>query len=131
LLVPRFVPKSRAERPRDVDPAGQVLVTATLAALIFSVIEGPDLGWTHAVVLGAQVLAVLGVAALIRVETRLCEPLLELRFFGSIPFSGATAIAFGALFSLTGFLFLNTCTCRTTAACPRPRRGCTPCRWRP
>ncbi len=47
-------------------------------------------------------------AALIAYELRRVEPLLELRFFRSAPFSGASLIAVCAFASLGGFLFLNT-----------------------
>jgi EmrB/QacA subfamily drug resistance transporter len=108
LLVPRFVPESRAALPRRLDPAGQILVIATLGTLIYSVIEGPDRGWLDPLVIGMQVLAALGAIFLGLVENRLHQPLLELRFFASVPFTGASLIAFGSFFSLTGFLFLNT-----------------------
>jgi predicted MFS family arabinose efflux permease len=45
---------------------------------------------------------------LIAYELRRREPLLELRFFRSAPFSGASAIAVLAFAAMGGFLFLNT-----------------------
>ena len=36
------------------------------------------------------------------------EPLVDLRFFRSLPFSGATVTAVSAMGALGGFLFLNT-----------------------
>ena len=50
-------------------------------------------------------MALLG---LIGYEPRRDEPLLDLRFFRSAPFSGATVIAVCAFAALGGFLFLNT-----------------------
>jgi len=47
-------------------------------------------------------------AALIWQETHHAEPLIELRFFRSVPFSGATVIAVCAFAALGGYLFLNT-----------------------
>jgi MFS family permease len=41
-------------------------------------------------------------------EPRRVDPLVELRFFRSVPFSGATLIAVSAFAALGGFLFLNT-----------------------
>ena len=46
--------------------------------------------------------------ALLFYEPRRREPLLDLRFFRSAPFSGATVIAVSAFAALGGFLFLNT-----------------------
>jgi MFS family permease len=44
----------------------------------------------------------------VTVETRRREPVLDVRFFRSVPFSGASVIAVAAFASLGGFLFLNT-----------------------
>ena len=41
-------------------------------------------------------------------ERRASEPLIDLRFFRSVPFSSATAMAVFAFAALGGFLFLNT-----------------------
>jgi MFS family permease len=41
VLTLRFIPESRAPRPRRVDPLGQVLVIVLLAALTFGIIEAP------------------------------------------------------------------------------------------
>src|SRR4029078_13525613 len=46
--------------------------------------------------------------ALIPYELRRREPLLEVRWFRSAPFSGASAIAVCAFAALGAFLFLNT-----------------------
>jgi MFS family permease len=48
------------------------------------------------------------VAGLAIYEPRRDEPLIDLRFFRSAPFSGATIIAICAFAALGGFLFLNT-----------------------
>jgi len=41
-------------------------------------------------------------------EPRRTDPLIELRFFRSVPFSGATLIAISAFGAFGGFLFMNT-----------------------
>jgi MFS family permease len=46
VLTARYVPESRAPRGRRPDPVGQLLVIATLAALTYAIIEGPDAGWS-------------------------------------------------------------------------------------
>ena len=47
-------------------------------------------------------------AALVPYELRRREPLLEMRFFRSIPFAGASAIAVCVFAAIGGFLFMNT-----------------------
>jgi EmrB/QacA subfamily drug resistance transporter len=108
VLTALFVPESRAPRARRPDPAGQFLIMVTLAALTYAIIEGPGAGWTSARILGGFALAAAALAGLLYWEPRRDEPLLDLRFFRSAPFSGATLIAICAFASLGGFLFLNT-----------------------
>ncbi len=107
-LAIRFVPESRAPHPRRLDPVGQVLVIVLLASLTYAIIEGPSAGWLSAQTLGLFGLALVAVGALLTYERRRVEPLLEMRFFSSIPFSSASAIAVLAFAALGGFLFLNT-----------------------
>ena len=108
LLTQLFVPESRAGRPRAYDPPGQLLIIAVFASIIFATIEGPRRGWGSPLIVGLYVFAVVAVAALIAVESHRPEPVLDLRFFRSPPFSGANVIALAISASLGGFLFLNT-----------------------
>ena len=108
ILTALFVPESRAPRARRVDPVGQVLVITALASLTYAIIEGPSSGWSSAPILGCFGLAAAALAGLVIYEPRRREPLLDLRFFRSAPFSGATVLAVCAFAALGGFLFLNT-----------------------
>ena len=108
VLTALFVPESRAGRPRRVDPVGQVLVIVTLASLTYAIIEGPRAGWTSPVIVSLFAVAAAAAAGLVAYEPRRREPLLDIRFFRSAPFTGATLIAVSALAALGGFLFLNT-----------------------
>jgi EmrB/QacA subfamily drug resistance transporter len=107
-LTARFVPESRAPRPRRPDPVGQVLVIVTLAGLTSAIIEGPSLGWGSLGIVALAVTACVALATLVRHELRTVDPLIELRFFASRPFAAATVIAAGAFTAFGGFLFLNT-----------------------
>jgi EmrB/QacA subfamily drug resistance transporter len=104
----RYVPESRAPRPRRVDVPGQLLMIALLGSLTYAVIEGPDIGWTAIPVLALFAVAVVAAVAFVRVEQRRREPLVELRFFRSWPFTGASVIAVLAFTVLGGFLFVIT-----------------------
>jgi EmrB/QacA subfamily drug resistance transporter len=107
-LTQLFVPESRAGTARRFDPWGQLLVIALLATLTYGVIEGPSAGWGSPLIVAMFAVAAASAVALIRVETRRFQPLLEVRFFRSMPFSGASVIAVLAFGVLGGFLFLNT-----------------------
>jgi EmrB/QacA subfamily drug resistance transporter len=108
LLAARFVPESRAPHPRRIDPVGQVLVLVLMASLTYGIIEGPATGWDSAEIIGCFALSVAALAGLIGYELRRVEPLLDPRFFRSVPFSGATVVAVCAFGALSGFLFLTT-----------------------
>jgi predicted MFS family arabinose efflux permease len=108
VLTQIFVPESKAERPRAFDPPGQLLIVVLFASIIFATIEGPRRGWGSQVIIGLYVLAVLAVAGILIVESWRPEPVIDLRFFRSPPFSGANLIALAISASLGGFLFLNT-----------------------
>jgi EmrB/QacA subfamily drug resistance transporter len=108
VLTAIFVPESRAPRPRQLDPVGQVLVLVTLTSLTFGIIEGPSRGWTALPILGCFALAALALAGLLTYERQHREPLLDPWYFRSVPFSGANLMAVCAFAALAGFLFLNT-----------------------
>lgn len=108
VLSALFVPESRAEKVRRLDPVAQVLVVALLATLTFGIIEGRSFGWGSATVLGCFAAAAAALATLVAYELRRTEPLLDPRFFASIPFSGAVISAVLGFCAMGGFLFLNT-----------------------
>ena len=108
VLTQLFVPESRAGTARRFDPWGQLLVIVTLATLTYGVIEGPSAGWGSPLIVAMFAVAAAAAVALVQVETRRRQPLLEVRFFRSVPFSGASVIAVLAFGVLGGFLFLNT-----------------------
>ncbi|OZD62868.1 MFS transporter [Rhodococcus sp. 06-1059B-a] len=104
----KFVPESKAAHARRFDPAGQVLMIVLLASVVFTIIEMPTKGWSSPTILVTATIAVASLLGFLYVETHRTEPLVELSFFRSVPFSGATVIAVCAFGSLGGFLFLNT-----------------------
>jgi len=108
VLTALFVPESRAPRGRRLDPVGQLLVIVLLATLVYALIEGPGSGWTSGKILGCFGVAAAALVALVAYESRREEPLIDVRFFRSAPFSGAVAIAICAFAALGGFLLVNT-----------------------
>jgi EmrB/QacA subfamily drug resistance transporter len=106
LLTLRYVPESRAPKARRPDPVGQLLVIALFGSLTYAIIEAPSSGM--GTVLPFALVALAALAGLIWYEPRRAEPLIDLRFFRSAPFSGATVIAISAFAALGGFLFLST-----------------------
>jgi len=108
LLTALFVPESKAARARRPDPIGQVLIIAMLGSLTYGIIEGPSYGWGSARILAFFAVTVIAVVAFLLYEPRRTDPLIDIRFFRSLPFSGATLTAVSAMSALGGFLFLIT-----------------------
>jgi EmrB/QacA subfamily drug resistance transporter len=104
-LAAKFIPESKAPRARAFDPIGQVLVFIGLFSLTYAVIEGPKN--PSFLILGLFVMSGMAWIAFLFYEPRLKEPLVELHFFRSIPFSSATILALCAFAMLGAFLFLN------------------------
>jgi EmrB/QacA subfamily drug resistance transporter len=106
-LTALFVPDSKAPRSRRSDPVGQFLLIAVLGGLAYAIIEAPSLGWHSPWILGAIGSSIAALAVLLAYEPRHPEPMLDLRFFRSIPFAGANLTAVCAIAAMAGFLFLS------------------------
>jgi EmrB/QacA subfamily drug resistance transporter len=123
ILTAIFVPESKAPRARRFDPVGQLLVMITLAALVYGIIEGPGHGWSSPLIAGCFGVAAISGTAFARYETRRRDPLLDVRFFRSVPFSGATMIAVSAFAALAGFLLLSTIYLQDVRGLPAVQSG--------
>jgi hypothetical protein len=78
-----------------------------LASLTYAIIEGGDAGWSSTRVQVSAILAVAAVTGFVARERRAPEPLIDLRFFRSVPFTGATLTAIAAFIALGGFLLVT------------------------
>ncbi len=107
-LTLRFIPETKAPTPRRFDPVGQSLVIVLLTGLTYGIIETPGRGWSSAIILLAFAGSALALGTLLRYEPRREDPLIDLRFFRSIPFTFAIVISVAAFAAFGGFLFLNT-----------------------
>jgi EmrB/QacA subfamily drug resistance transporter len=107
ILAAMYVPESKAARARAFDPVGQSLVFLGLTMLTYAVIEGPRAGWSSSEIRGLFAAAGLSFIGFLLYEPRRKEPLVNLRFFRSVPFSSATILGLCAFSSFAAFLFLN------------------------
>lgn len=107
VLAHRYIPESKAARTRRLDLVGQALVLIGLASLTYAVIEGPHHGWRSPESVGCFAVAAVAIASLLAYERRCAEPLIDVRFFRSLPFASATLIAVCMFGAFSGCLFLN------------------------
>ncbi|MGH9089633.1 MAG: MFS transporter [Acidimicrobiales bacterium] len=108
VLAVRYLPESRAARARRPDLVGQAMLVVLLAAVTYGIIEAPDAGLSSPLVLAMAGIAVVAIVAFLLYEQRRDEPLLDLRFFRSVPFTAATVTAVAVFSAMGGFLFMNT-----------------------
>lgn len=108
VLAVRLVPESKARRPRKADPVGQALMIVMFASLTYAIIEAPAAGWASAQTEGFLAVALVALIGVTVYEPRRTEPLLDLRFFASLPLAAALTIAFAAFAAISSFLFVNT-----------------------
>jgi EmrB/QacA subfamily drug resistance transporter len=107
LLNRRYLPESRPQQARPFDPIAQLLLFAALASLTFALIEGPQLRWSSPWILLLLLGGLAAASVFVQFELGRKAPLLDVRYFRSAPFAGATLIAAASYSSFGGFLFLN------------------------
>jgi predicted MFS family arabinose efflux permease len=98
-------------------------VIVALALLTSAVIDGRRAGWGSLHIVGCFAIAAAAVGAFVAYEARCSEPLVELRFFRSLPFSSATVLAVLAFASFSAFLFLNSLYLQDTRKLPASVAG--------
>src|ERR1700750_1182368 len=108
VTVALAVPSSKDPGAAAPDIPGLVLSSATMALLVFTIIEAPTYGWTAPrSVAGFAASAVL-LAAFIARERQAAYPMLDVRLFRNMRFSAASGAVTVSFFTLFGFIFLIT-----------------------
>src|SRR5262244_1935020 len=102
------VPASKNPDAAAVDIPGLVLSSATMALLVFTIIEAPTHGWTAARTLAGFAGAAVLLAAFIAAERRAAHPMLDVALFRNMRFSAASGAVTVSFFTLFGFIFLMT-----------------------
>jgi len=100
------VPESRAETASGrLDWWGALLGTLGLGGTVFGLIESPELGWTHPVVLTSLAVGIVSLLLFVVVEARSPSPMVPFSLFRSRSFSGANLLTFFLYAALGGSLF--------------------------
>ena len=108
IAIWTYAPESRDESETPLDPVGAVLSLTGLGALVFTIIQGGENGWTTTPVVIAAVVAAIALTAFVRWERRSTHPMLPLAFFRDRRFSVGSAVVTVAFFVMFGFFFLTT-----------------------
>ncbi len=106
-----LVPGSADEHPPALDLVGAALSLVTVAAIVFGVIEGPELGWGDPLTVGGLLLGAVAGLAFVAWELRTPEPMLDPRLFrlrglsaGSLTIAVQFFAAFGFFFAIIQYL---------------------------
>ena len=89
VLAPRWVPAGGRDRSRRLDASGAALAVASVALLLYGLVEAPEAGWGSAQTLATLAVAAAGLVAFVAVERRVPERLVDLRVLRRRP----TAVA--------------------------------------
>jgi EmrB/QacA subfamily drug resistance transporter len=103
-----IVPDSRDPLAPRLDIPGLGLSIAGVTLLVWSLIEAPRHGWTSVSTLGGIVAAVALLGVFVWWERRAEKPLLDVRLFRNMRFTGASLAITLGFFALFGFIFLVT-----------------------
>jgi EmrB/QacA subfamily drug resistance transporter len=106
--VALVVPTSKDPAAAAPDIPGLLLSSATMALLVFTIIEAPTYGWTAARSVAGFAGAAVLLAAFIAAERRAAHPMLDVGLFRNLRFSAASGAVTVSFFTLFGFIFLIT-----------------------
>ena len=108
ILVALLVPTSKDPEAAAPDLPGLALSSATMALLVFTLIEAPSYSWGAGRSLAGCAASVVLLAAFIVRERRAAHPMLDVRLFRNLRFSAASGAVTVSFFTLFGFIFLMT-----------------------
>lgn len=100
--------ESKDSRAPKLDLLGTVYSAIAIIAITFAFIVAPGFGWVSLPVIIAFAAGVLSLAAFIRHENRLKDPLLDLGFFSDPRFATGVVGISAVFFALMGMMFLAT-----------------------
>jgi EmrB/QacA subfamily drug resistance transporter len=103
-----FIPTSRDPATPPIDFAGLILSAVGVTALVYTIIEAPNHGWTSGHTIAGFAAAAAAIAAFIWWEQRRTHPMLDLSVFRNRRFSGGSLAITAGFLTLFGFIFVIT-----------------------
>ncbi len=101
-----LIPTSRRPGSPKLDGVGALLSVLGLAALVFGIIEGPDRGWGTPLIVASLLMGGVLVGAFVAWESRLEEPMVDVRVFRLRGVSAGGLAVTTNLAAMAGVLFL-------------------------
>jgi EmrB/QacA subfamily drug resistance transporter len=101
-----FLREHTEEKAGSFDVLGFLFSGIGLASVLYALSQAPEVGWTSPRVAGVGLAGILLFVALVVVELRIPEPMLQLRLFRDRMFRGANLVGFALSCTMIGILFL-------------------------
>src|SRR4051794_5735512 len=106
VLIAKLVPESPIKTPAKPDYKGAAALSVGFGALLLALSEGTHWGWTSLGVLGLAAVSAAALAAWIKIEQRVEDPLVDLRTLTRPGMAATNAATVLLGFSLTAFFVL-------------------------
>ncbi|WP_373138143.1 DHA2 family efflux MFS transporter permease subunit [Mycobacterium marinum] len=103
-----FVPTSRDPAAPRVDVPGLMLSAVGITALVYTIIEAPNWGWTSTRASGGFIAAAIVLVGFALWERRSSHPMLDVSVFANRRFSGGSLAVTAGFLALFGFIFVIT-----------------------
>lgn len=100
-----FIEESKSDNPRKIDVTGSILSIAGLLALVYGIIQAGVDGWTATEVLISLVTAIILLIIFALWEAHSPHPMLPMKFFKNLSFTGASLALTLVSFGLVGVFF--------------------------
>ncbi|MFC1416510.1 MDR family MFS transporter [Streptacidiphilus cavernicola] len=101
-----FLPDFRSERAGRFDAAGFLLAAVGFGLVMYALAEGAGRGWGTPRIVSAAVLGAAAVVALVLVELRITDPMLDLRLFRDRLFRTTNLVSLISGAAFLGMLYL-------------------------
>src|SRR4051794_24150814 len=106
VLIAKLVPESPIKTPAKPDYKGAAALSVGFAALLLALSEGTQWGWTSLGVIGLAAVSAAALAASLRIEQRVKDPLVDLRTLARPAMAATNAATVLVGFSMTAFFVL-------------------------
>jgi EmrB/QacA subfamily drug resistance transporter len=107
VVALRYIPESTDPTSvKQMDYPGLTVLTLSLFALTFALIEGQNYGWTSGLILGLFAATAVGLVLFVWIERRQIQPLMDLRLFKNRTFSVTNGVGLIMSFGMMGVFFL-------------------------
>jgi MFS family permease len=106
LLTAKRMRESRDPNAVGLDWPGAITFTGMLTFFTFGIIEAPEVGWSHAIVVVSLLGAAVMLTAFILVETRSARPMLDLSLFRYPRFVGVQVLPIATCYCYVVLLVL-------------------------